>query len=129
MLSILLVDNDVEFTKNLVNAIRGWGHAVVVCTTSEHACMCLRHSTFDLVLLDLDVPDCRGQELIPFFKMHLPNGGIITLTRSNSPEMELAVRQMGIYFYMMKPVDKQQLQEIINHIDKKSAGTRIRKGA
>ncbi len=71
------------------------------------------------MLLDIQLPDCKGDELIPQFKEIWPDIGVVTMTDYNSRELELEVRQKGILFYMIKPFSKKVLKEILDHISKK----------
>ena len=74
---------------------------------------------FDLVLRDIFLPDINGVELIQKLKEVWPKIRIITMTGHNSRELEMEVRKQGIIYYMIKPVNIQNLKEIVDHIHKK----------
>jgi DNA-binding response OmpR family regulator len=75
-----------------------------------------RAKGFDLILLDLFLPDMKGYDLIPKIKTTWPESKIIAITDSNSRELESRVRKEGVIYYMIKPIDIKYLESIIKHI-------------
>jgi response regulator of citrate/malate metabolism len=71
------------------------------------------------VLLDLSISDTRPQALIAELKELQPEIGIVTMTASNSKDLENEIRTLGIIYYMSKPVDKEELKEILDHGSRK----------
>jgi len=76
----------------------------------------MAHQKFDLVLLNIFLPDGNGTDWIPKIKAQDPDIGIITLTTYNSRDIELRIRQQGIFNFLTKPVDLETLRAIIEHI-------------
>jgi response regulator of citrate/malate metabolism len=87
----------------------------------------VRKKIFDLVLLDLSLPDTRPQTLILKLKEFQPEIGIVTMTASNSKELENEIRTLGIIYYMSKPVDEEALKEILDHSSRKKQKKLARK--
>jgi len=71
---------------------------------------------FDLILLDLFLPDMKGYELIPEIKKEWPQSKIIAITEFNSRELEQNVRKEGVIYYMIKPIDTKYIESIVKHI-------------
>ena len=69
---------------------------------------------------DYNEVDCKVMmEIVKYLQ---PDIGIVTMTDYNSRELELAVRQTGIIYYMIKSVDKKVLKIILDHISNKRGG-------
>jgi len=104
---------------DIAENIERWGHRVETAGTGEDALERVRQKRFDLVLLDIFLPDCKGHELIPQFKETWPETGVVTMTGYNTRDLEWEVRQHGIIYYMTKPFRMEELKEIFDHISKK----------
>ncbi len=99
--------------------VKNWNHNVETASTGKDALKKLKQKEFHLMLLDIFLPDCMGYEFIPKFKKKRPDIGIVTMTGYNSRELERRVRQQGLIYYMLKPINTKELKEVINHLSKK----------
>ncbi len=119
IINILVVEDDVPIAQVIKGNIERLNHRAETAGTGQDALKKVRKKRFDLVLLDLFLPDCEGHELIPQFKEVWSDIGIVTMTGYNSRELEWQVRKQGILFYMIKPFSMKVLKEILDHILKK----------
>jgi DNA-binding NtrC family response regulator len=118
-MDILIVEDDASVAEIAQEALESWGHNVERSGTGKSALDKVKKKMYDLVLLDIFLPDIKGYELIPKFKKEWPEIRIITMTGYNSRELEMEVRKQGIIYYMIKPFDAMVLKEIVDHIAKK----------
>jgi len=118
-MNILVVEDDDSTAEPIAEIIEAWDHEVEVSGTGEDALKKVRKKQFDLVLLDIFLPDIEGHELIPQFKKLCPETGIVTMTGYNSRELELEVRKQGVLYYMIKPFEIGDLRSLLDHISKK----------
>jgi len=116
---ILIVEDEEVVSEILIARIKLWDQSVVLATSREEALSKIKTSRFDLVLLDIMLPDGLGYEIIPEIKQALPNINIITMTGQNTPDLERTIREFGITYFMAKPVDFDELKNIIDHIANK----------
>src|ERR1700733_13132992 len=63
-LDILLVEDDRKIARTTTEALRERGHSVVLAETIAKAFTDLTERSFDVILLDLQVGDERGEDLI-----------------------------------------------------------------
>jgi len=124
-MKILLVEDEVSVAKVIEQAVETMGHSIDTVYTGKDAMKKLKKQRFDLMLLDIYLPDCRGDELIPKFKKIRPDMGIVAMTGYNTMELELEVRQQGIIYYMIKPFKIEEMKEILDHVSKKKATTEV----
>ena len=113
---ILLIEDDALTAEMMTDAMQKWNQEVVLATSGKSAVKVAGSRQFDLVLLDIMLPDGFGYDFIPKMRFNQPDLKIITMTGHNTPEMEKRVRQHGITYYMAKPVNFKELKDIVNHI-------------
>ena len=118
-MQILIVEDEEIVSEILIARMKRWGQNVVLATSCEEALSKIKTGRFDLVLLDIMLPDGLGYEVIPEIKQALPNINIITMTGQNTPDLERTIREFGITYFMAKPVDFDELKNIIDHIANK----------
>lgn len=95
------------------------GHSAEQVKTGRDALTKIGEKCFDLILLDIFLPDCRGYELISQFRQIWPEINIVTMTAYNSRELETQTRKEGVLYYMIKPFELELIQEILKHISNK----------
>ncbi len=119
-MEILVVEDYVSNAKMICRAIKRWDHSVEWAATGKEAIEKVTNSIFNLVLLDIMLPDVMGYELIPEFKRYHSGINIITMTGHSTLEMERKIRGYGIIYYMAKPVSLDELKSILDHLSKKT---------
>ena len=118
-MDILIVEDDQVVGELLLNSVQKWGHNSDLAITGEEALQQTRKSVYDLILLDIMLPDGPSYKKIPELKASRSDINIITMTGYNTPEMEQSVRSFGITYYMAKPVNIGELKHIIDHLSEK----------
>jgi len=118
-MDILIVEDDISAGTLIFQSVKQWGHHVELTDTGEEALKKVRQKTFDLILLDVMLPDGFGYEKIPDYKTYQPDVNIIVMTGYNTPEMERTVREFGITYYMAKPININELKDILDHLSNK----------
>ena len=118
-MNVLIVDNEVPVLLTIAGLIRGWGYQAEMSKTGKETLEKLGQSSFDLVLMDVSLPDISAQELIRGIKQLTPRIGIVTMTDESTDELERQIRTLGIIYYMSKPVSEEHLKEILDHISVK----------
>jgi len=119
-MDILLVEDDAALSSVLTQVIRRWGHYLEQADTCRKVLEKTEQQSFDVVLLDIFLPDGKGYKLIPRLRDVWPGVGIITMTGYNSRKLETEIRKHGILYYMIKPFDTKCLKELLDHISYKS---------
>ena len=118
-MNILIVEDDVAVASVLTESIQHWGYSAENADTCKDVLDKVKQQKFDLILLDILLPDGEGHRLIPQLKELWPKVGIIAMTGYNTREMEREVREQGILYYMIKPFDPGALKELLDHISHK----------
>lgn len=118
MASILVIDDEVALLKGLERALKTRGHTVVTETTGERAISNLSENEYDLIVLDLILPDLDGFEVLQRIE-NFPNRPKILVFSGGgpfgSPEVLLrAARQLGANAVLEKPVS---LKDFLAQVD------------
>ncbi|WP_155319476.1 response regulator [Desulfosarcina alkanivorans] len=115
MLKIIVVDSE-KPEKATVKMIESCGFRVSIARTGKAALKLFGEADFDLILLDMFLPDCMGYELIPDFRKKNPDVRIISTTTYNTREIETNSRALGVTYYMSKPFRSETLKSLLKHM-------------
>ena len=111
---ILLVDDEVAFTKNLSLLLSKRGYEVRAVNDGESALRVAEEIEFDVVLLDLKMPGIDGIETLKRLKRRKPLVEVIILTGHGSVDSAIEGVGHGAFDYAMKPFDLNELNERIS---------------
>jgi two-component system phosphate regulon response regulator OmpR len=106
---ILIVDDDIRILKLLKQFLSQNGYLVSTATSSKEAEIYLNEFIFDLVMLDVMMPEVTGIEFartIKENKIHVP---IILLTALSEPEDKVRGLEAGADDYITKPFEAKEL--------------------
>jgi DNA-binding response OmpR family regulator len=110
--SILVVDDDASICKLITHILEREGHATVTCGTGVDAINLLRQRRFDVLLLDLSLPDMDGLNLLTVWRGN--NGTkVIVITADDTAETLMTAIRSGAYLYIRKPFQPEQLRDLV----------------
>lgn len=118
-MKILIIEDTEQVSRLLKLKIQKWGHEAKTASTGKEALDIVKKEMFDLVLLDIFLPDTIAYDLIPKLKLGWSGMEIITMTGHSSRDVEEKVRSQGILYYMVKPIDLAELESIVSHMSRK----------
>ena len=104
---ILVVDDDVEVTSHIREIVSRRGHSCVTLRTGAGLLAELRRETFDLLLLDWNLPDTSGLDLLQSIRAMPMAIGIIMLTSRSGEEDITRALHAGADDYIVKPESEQ----------------------
>ncbi len=104
---VLLVDDDRQTRLKMVRDIESGGYSVSAAEGGRQALDMLKSTPFDLVLLDILMPDLDGYGVLADMKAHptLRNIPVIVISALDDSESIEKCMQMGAADYLTKPVD------------------------
>jgi DNA-binding NtrC family response regulator len=110
---ILIVDDEDELVSALVERLKLRGFQAEGVTTGAEALTRLADTPFDVVLLDVKMPELGGLEVIKRIKEERPNLEVILLTGHSSAQDAEKGKMLGAFDYLMKPVKIDDLIRIL----------------
>jgi len=117
--NVLIVDDEEAITDILQTYVSMSGCRADVSLTGKDAMGKVQKTTYDLVLLDINLPDIEGTELITRIQRFLPDIKIVVMTGENTREKELQARQYNIFYYLVKPFSLNELRGLLFHLEKR----------
>ena len=112
---LLLVDDDLPFTRNLVWLLSRRGYEVSAVNDGQSALRIVEEQDFDVIILDRKMPGIDGIATLKELKKKRPQVEVIILTGAASVESALDGVQLGAYDYTTKPIQLSELEEKIGH--------------
>ena len=116
-LKILIAEDNGANRKIMRRILEMAGHQTAVVNDGEAALAVLDRDRFDLVLMDINMPEMSGYEVTKLYRMeHLGEGRlpIIALTADATSETERQCREAGMDAVMTKPVEPAQILAAID---------------
>ncbi len=102
---LLVVDDDANVCQIMSVLLTDLGYQVVTETDGRKVLTLLREGEFDVVLLDLVMPDMDGLELIDRIREHFNVLPILVVTAYGSAELTVDAMRRGATDFVTKPVD------------------------
>ena len=116
MKKVLIVDDDVAVTNYfMVFLMQTEVFEPTVVNDSRKVMRLLEQEDFDVIMLDLDMPNVSGMEILDMMRSRKISVPVVILTGVN--DVDLAVKSMkrGAFDYLTKPVDDEYLLEVLDN--------------
>ena len=113
---ILLADDERNIRTVLADELQRLGHAVVACADGGEALQALQNDPFDVLLLDLDMPETDGLTVLEKARACGSNADVIILTGKGTLEAAKKAIHFGIVEFLTKPHAIADLEAILNRI-------------
>ncbi|ACJ27510.1 Response regulator receiver [Shewanella piezotolerans WP3] len=109
MISILLAEDDVELSRNMVEILELEGFAVTAVTSAEEAIEVSGQRHFDIALLDLLMSGMTGVEAISNLRQNQPFIAVIIITAYATVDTAVDAMKKGADSVITKPFKSQEL--------------------
>jgi len=107
--SILVVDDESEIREGLEILLKGEGYGVASAETGESGLAKLEEHPYDLLLLDVSLPDCNGLDMLKEIRRRDPDLSVVLITAYGSIDMARAAFKNGAMDYITKPWSNDEL--------------------
>ncbi len=110
---ILIVDDDEVSCRLFAEVLEGDGHEVDQAGSGEEALDRLRRESYDLLLVDVRMPEMSGLDVTRAMRQEQPSLPVIVMTAFGSIETAVEAIHEGAYDYVSKPMNLDELKKII----------------
>lgn len=107
---VLIIDDEVAIRESLQILLEDDGYEVINAGDGEEGLGFLDAQAFDLVLLDFQLPDRNGLEILRDIRERDPEMAVIMITAYGTPENAVAAIQGGAANFIAKPWTNEKLQ-------------------
>ena len=119
---VLLVEDDVTAARGITLMLKADGAIVDQTDTGEEALELARHYDYDIVVLDLMLPDMEGYEVVRRMRAARQDTPVLILSGVNRPQAKVKGFGVGADDFISKPFDKAELIARLQAIVRRSKG-------
>ncbi|MDO5674626.1 MAG: response regulator [bacterium] len=119
---VLIVDDEDDFRETIVKRLNARKLQAEGASSGVKALEVLKEREFDVMVLDVKMPDMDGIETLRHVKKMTPEIEVIMLTGHASVEFGLKGMQLGAFDYIMKPAPINELMDTIGQAFNKKQG-------
>jgi DNA-binding response OmpR family regulator len=112
--TILVVDDEAVVRRVLSDALRRGGHEVELASCGAEALKRLAYPGIDLLLLDLQLGDIDGIDVMRVARHNWPDLPIVMLTAHGSLPSAIAAVRASAADYLLKPISMEKLREVVD---------------
>lgn len=113
MAALLLIEDDLTFSRILEGFLSKNGHTVKVCHSGKDGLRIAKEQKFDTVLLDYRLPDTEGLEVLEGIKEVSPETAVIIMTGFSDIRTAVKAMKAGAMEYITKPINPEELLMLV----------------
>ena len=113
---VLLVDDNLVNLKLASELIRLWGHQVCEADNGSSALELYLQQEFDLIILDIQMPDIDGASLLQMMREHKPDDAtpVAALTANVLNDEAERLLELGFDYFLSKPIDEDKFRSLLD---------------
>lgn len=121
-LRILVVEDNATLANGLAAVLKGSGYAVDMVGDGASAIAVLATERFDLVILDLNLPEHDGLEVLRVMRARQHDASVLILSARGAADERVKGLNLGADDYMTKPFDVGELEARVRALLRRQAG-------
>ena len=110
---VLIVDDENTEAYSTSKVVQRLGCQVVTAATAQEALVLLAEQPFDVMLIDIRLPDLSGLELLTRIKAHDSDAVVILTARFATISGVIDALRQGAADYLIKPVESQDIRRSV----------------
>jgi two-component system, NtrC family, response regulator len=116
MATVLIIDDNLAMSEMLSSIVKEMGHEFSCAFTIEDGLRKALSEAYDVVFLDVRLPDGNGLDILPEIRKNESSPEVIILTGFADPDgAELAIKS-GAWDYLQKPISLKELELLLNRV-------------
>lgn len=119
---ILLVEDNLPLAEGLTTLLRQSGYAVDIVHDGASAEALAAAESFDLVILDLNLPQMDGLDVLRAMRARRNTAAVLILTARGAPEDRVKGLDLGADDYLIKPFDIGEFEARVRSLLRRQAG-------
>ena len=113
---VLLVDDEPRMLSSLADMLRPQGFALSTAANGAEAIAHLSRAPFDLVILDLHLPDMSGHDVMDFMNAQKTGAEVIVTSGATGIDAAIGALKRGAYDYLRKPYAREELLKTVRNV-------------
>jgi DNA-binding NtrC family response regulator len=115
-IQLLLVDDDDELREDMATFFARHGKEVEQCATGLEALHLLEQNAFDVVVLDLVMPELSGLEVLKELQARHADCDVVVLTGEATIEKAVEAMKLGAREFLTKPISLKELDRLVRKV-------------
>ena len=107
--NILVIDDEPAMRDSCFQILSRNGCNVLLSENGNQGLTCLNKEKYDVVILDLKMPDINGFDVLKSIHINNPDTAVIIVTGFSTVENAVEAMKMGAYDYLTKPCEVEEL--------------------
>ncbi|MDO8776902.1 MAG: EAL domain-containing protein [Burkholderiaceae bacterium] len=112
---VLLVDDEPRMLSSLGELLKDRGFVLTSAANGGEAIRYLGQQPFDLVILDLRLPDISGHDIMDFMNSQQADANIIVTSGDRGIDAAIGALKRGAYDYLRKPYSPEELRKTVDN--------------
>jgi DNA-binding response OmpR family regulator len=113
---VMIVDDEKNIRLTLAATLEGFGIASDTAATGNEALQKLSQTSFQVILLDLKLPDMDGLEVLRLMSHQYPNLKVIIMTAYGSIEAAVEAMKTGAVDFLQKPLEPNMVHNVLSRV-------------
>ncbi len=115
MIDILVVDDEKNIRETLRDILEDEGFKVHLASDGREAISMIDKNEYEIVLLDLWIPEVGGMDVLKYIKERQPDCQTIIITGHGTIDTAVKATKLGAFDFLEKPLSSERLLSVINH--------------
>lgn len=111
---ILIVDDNINSLNVLIQVFNRAGYTTFAADDGCKAIEIVRDNPIDLAILDFNLPDTNGTEVLQRIHKIQSDVPVIIMSADNSQSVKLDAFEAEAYTFLSKPIDLRRLRKIVS---------------
>jgi DNA-binding NtrC family response regulator len=121
--TVLIIDDNMNMRESLADVLEEKGYDVVTAKTAQEAIIAAGKCFFNIHLIDINLPDKTGIDLLRSFKSAYPSRKNIMITANVKLKYAVDSVNLGADAYILKPIDFNNLDQTMKECLRKQQPT------
>ena len=118
-LSLLIIDDEAAQLESLKSFLKRREYEVLTASDGHEGFNLVQSNLIDVVLTDYRMPNWDGLTVLKNVKEFNPEIDVVVITAYGSVEDAVNIMKAGAYDYLSKPIDLDELENLLNRIYEK----------
>lgn len=114
--SVIIIDDEEAQVQSLKSFLTKRSYTVFTAGEGEKALKIAQENTIDIVLTDFQMPGWDGLTVLREMKNLNPEIDVVVMTAFGTIESAVQIMKAGAFDYLIKPIDLDELETILNRI-------------
>lgn len=112
-INVLVVDDEKSIRRLLEKELSSQRRSITTAGNAREALMAIRSAVFDVIILDISLPDANGIELMSRFHEEILGVQIVLITGYGDVDDAVEAMKTGACDYITKPFDLGRLEQVV----------------